>query len=565
MGALLLGLVIGLPASTTLVSAAPVIDGDLPNLINQGDEITFSGHDDELEEDEIAAYEWSSSLDSFIGDARTLTTNSLSPGDHSLAFKVQDTNGTWSEPAETQLVVNGRPNATIVMPETSNITQGDHSSFRAISYDIDGDVTAYDWDSSIDGNVGNSNTLDVALLSAGDHVLSLTVADDLKAWSKTVQTDLHINARPVVILSGLSLDAYYDRYDSDSNNDGSLTTLNFDIVADDSRQPASTNASSGSTVPVNSSSKATYFKLANKQPIQLREAETFVVQAEAEDIDGQVDAYRWASDLDGIIGREPELVAESLSPGEHVITFQVRDDEGAWSHPARLELTVIPYADHSNSGGTRIVPVVDERKLYSGILIYLVIVLSTTYVYTDETYRYKLSNTLVPLTTSRRKRRGEDPLAHETRSMIKGALLMQPGAHYSMLKEKLKLNNGTLAHHLRVMEKEELVVSQRMGHLRCFFLAGQRNGSDRQQLPLTAIQEQAIEQVSTQPGITQRRLAVALSITPAAVKYQADKLIAKGLISRRREGLAVRYDVVDPQLEPNLEDLFQFGLGCGDL
>jgi len=558
VGALLLGLVIGLPATSPLTSAEPVIDPDVPSLVNQGYNYTLRGYENDLNRD-VYAYQWSSTQDGIIGTTQNVTTADLSPGNHTISFNVQDTDGNWSDPAETQLKVNGRPNATIITPEATNFTEGDDVTFFADSSDTDGEVISYNWDSNIDGFVGDSKILNVATLSAGDHLLSLDVADDLGARSMSFTTSIHINARPTIDMFSIVMDSWSD---DNAYNDGQYS---YSLGLFDNNQYEASHNSNGSTETLTLDYAKFHYKAASNQAIQVQEQQDLVLQAEASDEDGDVVAYRWSSDIDGLVSEEPELEAERLTPGAHLITFQVQDDEGAWSYPAVMELEVVPQAHSSDDGATMPAPVVGERQLYSGILVSMVIILGTSYLYTDETTRYKLSNTLVPLTTNRRRRRGEDPLAHETRSMIKGALLMQPGAHYSLLKDKLKLNNGTLAHHLRVMEKEELVKSQKMGHLRCFYLAGQRNGMDRDKLPLTAIQEQAIEQVSLQPGITQRRLAAALKITPAAVKYQADKLIAQGLISRRRDGLAVRYDLLDPQPEPTLDDPLQVGHGCADL
>ncbi len=52
--------------------------------------------------------------------------------------------------------------------------------------------------------------------------------------------------------------------------------------------------------------------------------------------------YRWTSSLDGVIGTTDlfRLSRAALSPGRHVITFEVLDDEGDWSEPETAILVI---------------------------------------------------------------------------------------------------------------------------------------------------------------------------------------------------------------------------------
>jgi nitrous oxidase accessory protein NosD len=55
---------------------------------------------------------------------------------------------------------------------------------------------------------------------------------------------------------------------------------------------------------------------------------------------GDIDQYRWTSSLDDFLSDEASFIIDSLSFGEHIISFQVRDDEGVWSSEA-IETLVI--------------------------------------------------------------------------------------------------------------------------------------------------------------------------------------------------------------------------------
>jgi len=65
------------------------------------------------------------------------------------------------------------------------------------------------------------------------------------------------------------------------------------------------------------------------------------------DEEGQsIIAYAWSSSLDGPIGvgYSPSFTwtAEALSPGTHIISLIVQDDEGIWSEPVTATLTIYP-------------------------------------------------------------------------------------------------------------------------------------------------------------------------------------------------------------------------------
>lgn len=57
-----------------------------------------------------------------------------------------------------------------------------------------------------------------------------------------------------------------------------------------------------------------------------------------------INAYRWTSSRDGIIGTSPTLnrVSSALSAGTHTLTLEVRDSEGQWSEPVATTIYVAP-------------------------------------------------------------------------------------------------------------------------------------------------------------------------------------------------------------------------------
>ena len=59
-----------------------------------------------------------------------------------------------------------------------------------------------------------------------------------------------------------------------------------------------------------------------------------------EDSDGTVLAYSWVSDIDGNLSDANSFSTASLSEGVHTISFEVQDNEGAWSEPVAETLVI---------------------------------------------------------------------------------------------------------------------------------------------------------------------------------------------------------------------------------
>ena len=65
--------------------------------------------------------------------------------------------------------------------------------------------------------------------------------------------------------------------------------------------------------------------------------------------DGQIVAYQWSSDHDGILSTEQSFTITSLSVGRHVISFVVTDDDDATSEPVTQTL-IINTPPHAEAG-----------------------------------------------------------------------------------------------------------------------------------------------------------------------------------------------------------------------
>jgi predicted transcriptional regulator len=140
----------------------------------------------------------------------------------------------------------------------------------------------------------------------------------------------------------------------------------------------------------------------------------------------------------------------------------------------------------------------------------------------------------IPLYT---RLRHERVLDHETRGMIRGYIVANPGDHYNSIKEALELPNGTLAYHIQVLQKESLVRSVKDGKFRRFYPFEMKVPQGGQP---TKIQKVILDVIRTNPGVTQRDLAGLLRITSSTVSYHLEKLGELGRIEFRREGITKR-------------------------
>ena len=181
---------------TTNLAPVAAIDSIAPNPADQGEAVTFTGHGTDPD-GSIVGYEWASSIDGTIGTAASFTTSTLNAGTHTISFRVKDNQNLWSQPVTSSLVIQGgnkAPTAAIdsITPNPAN--SGQTVTFTGHGTDADGNITAYEWSSSIDGVIGNTATFSIATLSSGTHTISFRVKDSQNLWSPFVTATLTVGA-----------------------------------------------------------------------------------------------------------------------------------------------------------------------------------------------------------------------------------------------------------------------------------------------------------------------------------------------------------------------------------
>ncbi|TLZ50545.1 MAG: winged helix-turn-helix transcriptional regulator [Methanobacteriota archaeon] len=131
--------------------------------------------------------------------------------------------------------------------------------------------------------------------------------------------------------------------------------------------------------------------------------------------------------------------------------------------------------------------------------------------------------------------RHEKVLDHETRGMIRGYIVANPGDHYNAIKEALELPNGTLAYHIQVLQKEMIVKSVKDGKFRRFYPYEMRVPETGQP---TKSQRVILDLIRVNPGITPRDAAALLGLTSSTVSYHLERLEDLARIEYRREGIS---------------------------
>lgn len=273
------------PNDPPSVAIASPGEGDVFEL---GQVVTFSGSGTDPEDGALAggALTWTSDLDGQLGTGTSFDRSDLSAGTHEITLTGRDSDDATAT-ASLTIVVNAPPVAAIQAPaDGATYAEGQAVGFSGTGEDPeDGSLAggALVWTSSLDGAIGTGGSFQRSDLSVGTHAVTLTVMDGHGSTSAAqvsvaVQAD---NAPPSVVVS--------------SPADGASYTEHQDIpFAGDADDPEDGVLGGASLV--------------------------------------------WSSSVQGQIGTGTSFTRQ-LEPGNHQITLQATDSEGATS-TAGVAITV---------------------------------------------------------------------------------------------------------------------------------------------------------------------------------------------------------------------------------
>ncbi len=234
---------------------------------------------------------------------------------------------------------------------------------------------------------------------------------------------------------------------------------------------------------------------------------------------------------------------EDVDPGAH--EFEVYFSFKELNEPTDIEVWV--FLNYTDSNGDLIgesqqrtsfnviIPTEEFPILPIVLVILLAIGISFAAAFSRESTKYSILMFFVPLFTRLRRR---EVLDHETRGMIRGYVIANPGDHFNSIKASLGLKNGTLAHHINILERENIIKSIKDGKFRRFFPIGMKVTDDAYP---TKIERLILEIVKETPGITQKDIAKQLGMSQPTASYHLTKLKNSNAIRTEREGISVRH------------------------
>ncbi|MCK4445402.1 MAG: helix-turn-helix domain-containing protein [Thermoplasmata archaeon] len=128
----------------------------------------------------------------------------------------------------------------------------------------------------------------------------------------------------------------------------------------------------------------------------------------------------------------------------------------------------------------------------------------------------------------------ERALDHFTRGRIFGYLQANPGANYTMIRESLRLSNGTAAYHLWVLERLGFVRSVSKGRMKQFYPQGV--SLSKGSLILTRLQYSMLDLLEAEGPLSQSEIAKSLEMSRQRSHYNVKVLRSLELVQRTDDG-----------------------------
>lgn len=139
---------------------------------------------------------------------------------------------------------------------------------------------------------------------------------------------------------------------------------------------------------------------------------------------------------------------------------------------------------------------------------------------------------LVPLYSSFSR---EGLLANMNRRLILSSIKKKGGITFTELKENLGLQNGVLAYHLSILQKNHFIKSFSDGKFKRFYVKGTKISG------LTSAEEHIMTVIQSHPNISRRSIAERIDCSQGTVNMNLRSLLKKELISVKKEGKHFTY------------------------
>jgi len=317
--------------SSTETNIAPVaiIDSITPNPAEPGQTVTFAGYGQDADGN-VVAYSWNSSIDGNLSNLASFAIDSLSEGQHTINFRVQDNDGSWSQ-AVTEILSVGAISYEVI------IDNRDSQTSRTGTWSVSGGANPYEVDSYWSRD-GTTFTWYFTPAQSGQY--------DVSMW--WTQWPSRSDSVPVDIeYSGGTSIVYINQQQNTGqwNNIGNFTYqagLTYSVTVTSQAGPSSTCADAvrfvyqgggGGNIPP----AATIDSIS---PNPANPGQTVYFSGHGTDSDGTITGYNWRSSIEGNISSVDSFSKSDLSTGTHTIFFRVRDDANEWSNEVSRTLTI---------------------------------------------------------------------------------------------------------------------------------------------------------------------------------------------------------------------------------
>jgi DNA-binding MarR family transcriptional regulator len=137
---------------------------------------------------------------------------------------------------------------------------------------------------------------------------------------------------------------------------------------------------------------------------------------------------------------------------------------------------------------------------------------------------------------------GIDP----TQRRILEFITSHPGVHLRGICRELGLGMGDVQYHIRRLERDERITSERRGLYKFFYRSNLFGERQREVLSVLSLDRprELLLNIIERPDSTQEQLASATNVSRPTVSWHLKRLVDLGVLATRKEGRTVTYSVV---------------------
>jgi predicted transcriptional regulator len=188
-------------------------------------------------------------------------------------------------------------------------------------------------------------------------------------------------------------------------------------------------------------------------------------------------------------------------------------------------------------------PILEEITIIS-LLFAIIFTFFVSFFTESGKYRmFSLISLIIPLFTRIKK---DEVLENFVRGQIYGFIKTNPGCHYTKIKKKLGIGNGTLAHHLNILEKTGMIKSRTEGVRYRLFYPTEMKFPKKKRYMLSDLQLSILNMIRNNEGITQKDIVSTLQARQQTISYNIKELEkVREILSIRKNGRKYYYIPLD--------------------